>query len=157
MYETFVRPNFGKQRISNLKKSDVKRFYNYLDYFVKGLKISELLGALNDYRIEVYDTDIPDEVFYVDIFIATIKISIRNSSWILLPKYSRLLPDEWDSYLSKKNSVKILWAAQKLIGEQGVLAGENAVVQLPTGVGKTKSIELIIRSAFLSKRATKGA
>ena len=45
-------------------------------------------------------------------------------------------------------------AAQKLIGEQGVLAGENAVVQLPTGVGKTKSIELIIRSAFLSKRAT---
>lgn len=30
MYETFVRPNFGKQRISNLKKSDVKRFYNYL-------------------------------------------------------------------------------------------------------------------------------
>ena len=40
-----------------------------------------------------------------------------------------------------------------MIGEQGVLAGENAVVQLPTGVGKTKSIELIIRSAFLSKRA----
>ena len=30
MYETFVKPNFGKQRISNLKKSDVKRFYNYL-------------------------------------------------------------------------------------------------------------------------------
>lgn len=30
MYETFVRPNLGKQRISTLKKSDVKRFYNYL-------------------------------------------------------------------------------------------------------------------------------
>jgi len=30
MYNTFVRPNFGKQRISELKKSDVKRFYNYL-------------------------------------------------------------------------------------------------------------------------------
>lgn len=125
-----------------------------IDYFVKGLKIAELLGALNDYRLEVYDTDIPDEVFYVDILIAIIKISIRNSSWILLPKYSRLLPDEWDSYLSKRNSVKVLWAAQKLIGEQGILTGNNAVVQLPTGVGKTKSIELIIRSAFLSKRAT---
>ena len=30
MYNTFVRPNFGKQRITALKKSDVKRFYNYL-------------------------------------------------------------------------------------------------------------------------------
>ena len=30
MYNTFVRPNFGKNRIANLKKSDVKRFYNYL-------------------------------------------------------------------------------------------------------------------------------
>ena len=30
MYDTFVRPTFGKQRICSLKKSDVKRFYNYL-------------------------------------------------------------------------------------------------------------------------------
>lgn len=30
MYNTFVRPNFGKQRIASMKKSDVKRFYNYL-------------------------------------------------------------------------------------------------------------------------------
>ena len=33
-----------------------------------------------------------------------------------------------------------------------MLSGENAIVQLPTGVGKTKSIELIIRSSFLSNR-----
>lgn len=30
MYNTFVRPNFGKLRLSALKKSDVKRFYNSL-------------------------------------------------------------------------------------------------------------------------------
>ncbi len=30
MYNTFVYPQFGKNRISTLKKSDVKRFYNYL-------------------------------------------------------------------------------------------------------------------------------
>lgn len=30
MYDTFVRPEFGKKRISTLKKTDVKRFYNYL-------------------------------------------------------------------------------------------------------------------------------
>lgn len=143
------RPQYTKEIDSFAKINN-----RIIDYFVKGLKISELLRILNDYRLEVYNNDIPDEVFYVDILIAIIKISIRDSSWILLPKYSGLLPDQWNSYLSKKNSVKILWAAQKLIGEQGILTGNNAVVQLPTGVGKTKSIELIIRSAFLSKRAT---
>ena len=30
MYDTFVRPEFGKKRISTLKKTDVKRFYNHL-------------------------------------------------------------------------------------------------------------------------------
>lgn len=30
MYDTFVRPSFGKQRVSTVKKSDVKRFYNLL-------------------------------------------------------------------------------------------------------------------------------
>ena len=30
MYNQFVRPDFGKKRVSSLKKSDVKRFYNIL-------------------------------------------------------------------------------------------------------------------------------
>ena len=34
------------------------------------------------------------------------------------------------------------------------MRGESAIVQLPTGVGKTKSIELIIRAAFMENRAT---
>lgn len=48
----------------------------------------------------------------------------------------------------------MLWPAQQLIGEKGVLRGQSAIVQLPTGVGKTKSIELVIRSSFASGRAT---
>ena len=30
MYETFVQPNFGKKRLTAVKRSDVKRFYNML-------------------------------------------------------------------------------------------------------------------------------
>lgn len=42
----------------------------------------------------------------------------------------------------------MVWPAQRLIGEKGILNGKNAIVQLPTGVGKTKSIELIVRAMF---------
>jgi len=45
-----------------------------------------------------------------------------------------------------------MWPSQILIGEKELLVGKNAIVQLPTGVGKTKSIELIIQSMFLSNR-----
>ncbi|NSJ99741.1 hypothetical protein G7B22_33615, partial [Blautia sp. MSK.20.9] len=30
MYNTFVRPVIGSKRISTLKKSDIKKYYNYL-------------------------------------------------------------------------------------------------------------------------------
>lgn len=43
MYETFARVNIGKQRISTLKKSDVKRYYNYLAD-ERGLQVSTIDG-----------------------------------------------------------------------------------------------------------------
>ena len=49
--------------------------------------------------------------------------------------------------------MKILWPAQQLIGKKEILCGKNAIIQLPTGAGKTKGIELIIRTAFLADRA----
>ncbi len=41
MYDTFVAPTFGKERISQIRKSDVKRFYNTLADG-RGLKASTL-------------------------------------------------------------------------------------------------------------------
>lgn len=41
MYETFVAPTFGKERLSQIKKSDVKRFYNNLADG-RGLKASTI-------------------------------------------------------------------------------------------------------------------
>ena len=52
MYELFVKPLFGKNRLARVKKSDVRRFYNSLAD-VRGLKIATidsilLSGKLND-------------------------------------------------------------------------------------------------------------
>lgn len=94
------------------------------------------------------------EIYYVDILLAVITIALSKASWELLPQYSKLEPKEWAEYLKSSKAPKMLWPAQQLIGEKDVLNGANAIVQLPTGVGKTKSIELIIRSSFTSNRTT---
>lgn len=46
MYEQFVRPDVGKSRITTLRKSDVKRFYNCL-FDERGLTISTIDGIHN--------------------------------------------------------------------------------------------------------------
>ena len=125
----------------------------FLDCFEKGADDTALKSYLAKYRQEIYNTDNPDEVFFVDILIASIYKAIENSSWLLLPKYSDIPLESWEQYLKTKMSIKMLWPAQRLVAEKGILRGNNAIVQLPTGVGKTKSIELIIRAAFLSGRA----
>lgn len=59
MYETFVRPTFGKQRISTLKKSDVKRFYNYLAD-ERGLQASTI-DSIHTVLHQVLDMAVDDD------------------------------------------------------------------------------------------------
>ena len=123
------------------------------DFFRTGELAEKLRETLLKYRQEIYKNDNPIDIYYVDILIAVALESVNKSAWSLLPVYSDVKKEEWRKYLQRPNAIKILWPAQQLICEKGILLGSNAIVQLPTGVGKTKSIELIIRSAFLSNRA----
>ena len=59
MYNTFVRANFGKQRITALKKSDVKRFYNYLAD-ERGLQASTI-DSVHTVLHQVLDMAVDDE------------------------------------------------------------------------------------------------
>lgn len=144
-----------QKRMSYIKVTDTYSRINnaFLDCFEKGTEASTLKSYLTSYRDEVYNNDDPDEVFFVDILLASIYKAIENSTWLLLPAHSDISLDKWEEYLKTKDSIKMLWPAQRLVSEKNILRGENAIVQLPTGVGKTKSIELIIRSAFLAERA----
>jgi len=124
------------------------------DFFRTGKIAEDFRGTLLKYRQEIYKNDNPIDIYYVDILIAVGLESIKKSAWSLLPVYSDVEQEAWREYLQRLNAMKILWPAQQLICEKGILSGNNAIIQLPTGVGKTKSIELIIRSAFLANRAT---
>lgn len=90
----------------------------------------------------------------MELLYAVVVFAMRKSAWRLLPRHSGISDEAWKDYLERREAVKILWQSQELLCTHGVLKGENAIVQLPTGVGKTKSIELIIRAAQLSGRTT---
>ena len=125
-----------------------------LTYYNTGRGAKEIQSLLLEYRKVIYENDAPMEIYYVDILCAIIMMALYKSSWSLLPRYSKLDQSLWSNYLKSPKAPRMLWPAQQLIGEKGVLMGQSAIVQLPTGVGKTKSIELIIRSSFASGRAT---
>ena len=123
------------------------------EYFTNGIDEDNIVEILKEYRHNVYSTNMVNNIFYIDILYAITLKAIENSAWKLLPYYSMLHLESWKDYLATKKSIKVLWAAQRLIGDYGLLTGKNAIVQLPTGVGKTKSIEIIMRAAFLANRA----
>ena len=60
MYDTFVRPEFGKKRISTLKKSDVKRFYNLLADD-RGLQPSTI-DSIHTVLHQILDMAVDDEI-----------------------------------------------------------------------------------------------
>lgn len=59
MYEMFVKPALGKKRIADIKKSDVKRFYNTLAD-VKGLK-SNTIDSIHTVVHQLFTVAIDDE------------------------------------------------------------------------------------------------
>lgn len=128
--------------------------HSLLAYYNTGEGVEKIRGLLSEYRKAVYENDAPMEIYYVDILCAIVMVALPKSSWSLLPRYSELDQSLWSDYLKNPKAPRMLWPAQQLIGEKGVLRGQSAIVQLPTGVGKTKSIELMIRSSFASGRAT---
>ena len=143
-----------KLHINNDTPTGEKLCCSLLAYYTSGKKPEEIQNILLEYRKEVYAHDNPMEIYFVDILYAVVIVALSRSAWSLLPRYSGLDLSLWSDYLKSQNAPKMLWPAQQLIGEKGILSGQSGIVQLPTGVGKTKSIELIIRSSFASNRAT---
>ena len=140
--------------INNDTPTGEKLCRSLLAYYTSGKKPEEIQNILLEYRKEIYAHDTPMEIYYVDILYAVVVVALSRSAWSLLPMYSGLDQSLWSDYLKSPNAPRMLWPAQQLIGEKEILSGQSAIVQLPTGVGKTKSIELIIRSSFASNRAT---
>ncbi len=115
---------------------------------------SLILKIVNDIRNYCHNRCSDRELLLSDIIVAIVQRKLKNSALNLLPEYTALSLDNWLPALSKPTFMTEFWPAQRLLGEAGVFKGTSAVIQLPTSTGKTKSAELIIRSSFLSGRAS---
>ncbi len=147
LYAMYYRNN--KKNIPQNDQTIYKAFLTFLD---TGNGIENIYNTVKNYISFLLCQQDDLGVYYSQILYAIIEKADNNSSWRLLPTYSNLSIDIWAPFLQQSYAPKILWTAQRLIGEAGLLKGNNGIIQLPTGVGKTKSLELIIRSSFLSNR-----
>ena len=150
LYEVFSLAFKGKTS----KRTDFAIIHAIELFWENGDKDS-LEQVIKEYREEIFKTDSPQTWFWGEIACAVVKIMADTSARVLLPRFSALDYSAWEEYFKRKTSVNLLWASQRLVGNSNILQGKNAVLQLPTGVGKTKSIELIIWSMLLSGRGTK--
>ncbi|ROM33618.1 hypothetical protein BK648_22770 [Pseudomonas poae] len=130
------------------------RLVNNLHGFYEG-RVSDVdvnTSAL-ELREMVYSAGSDRDLLFIDVICAIVRVKMRNSSRICLPLYSELDLDAWRAILARSSFMKELWPAQRLMGEEGILKGVSAVVQMPTSAGKSRAMELIVRSALLSGRA----
>lgn len=122
--------------------------------FNKSTEEKLCINIANSFRKNAYIDGNSRELFFSELITSIIIEKIKNSCLKLLPLYSNLQSSVWLPIINNGLFIKELWPSQKLLGENGVFQGKSAVVQMPTSSGKTKSIEIIIRSGFYSERAS---
>lgn len=124
---------------------------NMKNHFEAGTSTDSIFKVLHSMRRRTFNSNNVMDINYIDLLFSVSICAIDHSAWILLPENSDTDFEQWKLYLAKPESVKLLWPAQKVIIQAGVLKKNDLVVPLPTGVGKTKSIEIILRANFMTK------
>lgn len=117
---------------------------------------SELLSIAASIRNEAYVKGDGRELLYADVVAAIVRKKIANAAATILPEASDIGIDVWRTYLSRPHFPRELWPSQQRICAANVLRGQSSIIQMPTSAGKTRATELILRSAFLSERASLG-
>ncbi len=116
--------------------------------------VDQVSAACDRLRTTAFWNGSPRELLYADLITAVCATKLQNASRTMLPSASGLSSDAWRPALAKTHFPIELWPAQQKIATGGLLRGRSAVIQMPTSAGKTRATELIIRSAFMSKRAS---
>jgi len=142
---------FRINRIEAPSRNTIKYVNSLEKHFLFGETHENIFLELKEMRKSIYLSSDANSINYIDFLYAIVLCAIKHSTGILLPKYSHNNIESWKEQLVSLGNIKLLWPAQRVIIEAGALKDKNLVVPLPTGVGKTKSIEIILHSKFISQ------
>ncbi len=124
----------------------------FVDYFHHGNGYDSIINLAYEYKNQVTSQELVLDNIFINVLIAILIVTKQNSAWEIIKQFDDYNTDDLIKYFGKNDSIKIFWKAQKIIAEAGILNGKSGIVQLPTGVGKTKSLELIIETGIISHR-----
>ena len=143
-YPTGVHPLFG-EALGNVSKLLAQHFQD-------GSGLAELASSLHALRRRAYDGATARDLLFIDIVAAIIRMRLAASAWTTLPGFTGITSESWAIVIRRPEFPKELWPSQLLLGRAGIFSGASGVVQMPTSAGKTRSIEIVLRSGFLSGR-----
>lgn len=124
--------------------------YNYLKHI---LLQDESIESLPTYTARPQNT-LEDEFFARILNVVRAQVE-ECSSVKQLSRYSTLPEAIWHDELVAGRIPQILWPVQEAISQDGLLRGQSGFIQMPTGAGKTKSIELLLRARILAQKCRK--
>lgn len=123
-----------------------------MGHFNNGGPPEPVVELLNEVRRLTYASGTSQEVVLGEVASAVVRLRLAGSAWTLMPGFSGLDAAAWADVIRRPGFPKELWPSQKLLGKAGLFAGRSGVVQMPTSSGKTRSVEVILRSAFMADR-----
>lgn len=139
-----ITEDAGYKEYLDLLQNDLSNYYKSGRY--------PDMKTIYSLRSIIYEHGSDLELLLCDAFGAIYFLKVQHSAINLLPQYMHLERDVLQGLFFQGNPIKELWPSQRQMGESGIFAGSSAVIQMPTSSGKTKSISLVIASAFLSGR-----
>lgn len=145
----YMATGLGKALNVLYLREDLLEYYFRLINEIKEDANSNLIFKLKELSHDLLFNSDEESAFWGLVLRAIHKKFLNNSATRIIPAASNSMLKDWNRYFSQKKAIRILWQAQRLLVDKEVLKGKSATVQLPTGVGKTKSIELIVSAAFL--------
>ncbi|MBE7498697.1 MAG: DEAD/DEAH box helicase [Verrucomicrobiaceae bacterium] len=122
-------------------------------HLAEGSDTARLIQILNWVRHLAYRSGTPRDLLLLDLTAAVALKRVKASAWTNLPAFSGLPKEVWARAIARSGFPKELWPSQLLLGKNNFFAGGSGVVQMPTSAGKTRSVEIVLRSGFLSNRA----
>lgn len=150
----FLTKNYGNTIVclNKIKQPDyfgtnAAILYHYLKHILLQDKTIESLPAYTTHPRNTLEDEFFARVLNV------IRAQVEECSSVKQLTYYSTLPEAmWHNELVAGRIPLLLWPVQEAISQDGLLHGQSGFIQMPTGAGKTKSIELLLRARILAKQ-----